>query len=225
MTDSESSYEIPTWGGVVRRGQLKESFEQVRDAISSAAKSYDWQQLLALLSHHPDLVNSTRLEGTSLFGPLHQAAHGGAPLDVVRRLLDLGAFRTLVNSRGERPVDTARRKGHRHLVELLEPVLRREVPIRILLKVQALFHGVIHSVIDEPLPDHSLRLPELEPLLELERPVMWFPVPGMFGGFRYSLEADGVEPRLVTANWSRIVEGPIDRHEITSAGVRRLPEE
>ena len=36
--------------------------------------------------------------------------------------------------------------------------------------------------------EHGLRLPELEPLLELGRPKMWFAVPGMYGGFCYRLE-------------------------------------
>jgi hypothetical protein len=94
----------------------------------------------------------------------------------------------------------------------------------VLLKIQAHFHAVIRDRIDRQLPDHGLRLPELEPLLELDRPHMWFPVPGMYGGFSYWLEADGVEAKLVSKSWCRVVEGSGQRHEITPAGSRLVEE-
>ena len=37
---------------------------------------------------------------------------------------------------------------------------------------------------ESEIEEHGLRLPELEPLLELGRPKMWFAVPGMYGGFQ-----------------------------------------
>jgi len=55
------------------------------------------------------MVNSTRPGGKSLYAPLHQAAYGDAPPEVVRRLIDLSAWRTLQNSHGERPLDIAAR--------------------------------------------------------------------------------------------------------------------
>jgi hypothetical protein len=130
----------------------------------------------------------------------------------------MGAWRTLQNARGERPVDVAERKGHLHLREILEPVISHCVPIGVLLKVQSHFHDVIRARIDEQLPDHGLRLPELEPLLELDRPQMWFPVPGMYGGFSYRLESLGVEAKLVSESWCRVVDGSGQRHEITTEG-------
>jgi hypothetical protein len=47
--------------------------------------------------------SSTRPGGSSLYAPLHQAAHGGAPAEIVHRLIGAGAWRTLQNVRGERP--------------------------------------------------------------------------------------------------------------------------
>lgn len=65
-----------------------------------------------------------------------------------------------------------------------------------------------------------LRLPELGPVTEYERATFWFPVPGMSGGFKYWLEADGAEPKLVSESWCRAVEGSGERHEVTPQGAR-----
>jgi hypothetical protein len=132
------------------------------------------------------------------------AAYGGAPLEVVVKLLRLGAWRTLQNARGERPVDVAERQGHQHLLGTLTPVLQRRVPIGVLLKIQSHFHDVIRGrAVEGNLQLDALRLPELEHLLEIgtgAEPV-WFAVPGMYGGFAYSLRTDGVEAALVSESW------------------------
>lgn len=52
----------------------------------------------------------------------------GAPVEVVTRLIELGAWRGLRNAAGERPVDIARRRGHRRLLDILEPPLRVRMP-------------------------------------------------------------------------------------------------
>jgi hypothetical protein len=138
----------------------------------------------------------------------------------------MGAWRTLQNSRGERPVDVADRQGHRHLLDVLAPQCKHYVPPGVLLRIQAFFHDVIRGRIDHEfeLPDHGLRLPELEPLLELDRPEMWFPVPGMYGGFSYRFDQAGVNATLVAKSWSRVVGGSGQRHLITSGGTKLLEE-
>jgi hypothetical protein len=207
-----------TWDGITRTDALTESAAHARASLVNAAKAYDWPRVIELVSECRESVNSCRPDGKALFAPLHQAAHAGAPVEVVHRLIEMGAWRTLQNARGERPVDVAERKGHLHLREILEPVISHCVPIGVLLKVQSHFHDVIRARIDEQLPDHGLRLPELEPLLELDRPQMWFPVPGMYGGFSYRLESLGVEAKLVSESWCRVVDGSGQRHEITTEG-------
>lgn len=124
----------------------------------------------------------------------------------------------------ERAIDIAERQGHRHLLPALSPELRHRVPNGVLARIQTHFHMVIRGRIDGPLPTHQLRLPELEPLLELPAPKMWFPVPGMYGGFSFHLAADGVEAKLISESWSRIAGGSGQRHEITSAGSRLVEE-
>lgn len=212
------------WDGITRAETLHEGVAKIRHALADAAKSYNWPRVFELISEHKELVNTTRPGGSSLYAPLHQAAHGGAPVEVAQRLIGMLAWRTLQNARGERPVDVAERQGHRQLLEVLAPEHKHHVPAGVLLKVQQHFHAVIRERIDRQLPDHGLRLPELEPLLELDRPHMWFPVPGMYGGFSYRLEVAGVEAKLVSESWCRVVDGSGQRHEITSAGSRIVEE-
>ena len=87
-----------------------------------------------------------------------------------------------------------------------------------------MYRKVIRRRIDRALPHHGLRLPELEPLLELDHPEMWFPVPGMYGGFSYRLEFTGVETKLISESYCRVAGGSGQRHEITSKGSRLVAE-
>jgi hypothetical protein len=211
------------WDGVTRPETLTPEAAAVRQRLADAAKAYDWPRTLEILEQ-TRLVNATRPGGHSLYAPLHQAAHGGAPVEVIQRLLALGAWRTLRNAKAERPVDVARRRGHEHLVRILEPEFKRDVPLGVLLEVQQNFHGVIRGRAARLVEEHALRLPELEPVLEIEEPRMWFPVPGMYGGFNYRLERAGVEPLLVAKSFCRVVGGSGQRHEITASGSRLVEE-
>jgi hypothetical protein len=212
------------WDGITRPGSLTDEQCTLRQKLADCCKAYSWAQALPMLSEHPELVNVSRPGGKALYAPLHQAAHGGAPESVVQLLLELGAWRTLQNARGERPIDIARRRGHHNLLSLLEPRFRSNVPMGILLKLQSHFHTVIRSRADRLVEEHRLRLPELEPLLELDRPKMWFAVPGMCGGFSYWLANAGVEPKLVTESWCRVAGGSGQRHEITSSETKLVDE-
>ena len=187
----------------------------IRHDLADAARSYDWPRVLGILDDHPDCVNASRPGGRARHAPLHQAAHGGAPASVVRRLLAMGAWRTLRTRRGERPVDIARRRGHHDVAPLLTPVYRRRrVPLDVLQRMQGHLHSLIRKYSAGRRP--SLRLPELEPLLELDRENVYFEVPGMFGGFLYRLEDDGAAPRLVVERWSRVLV--CHRYEVTPRG-------
>lgn len=212
------------WPGVTLSKTLNQDLVPIRHAVADAAKSYDWPRLLDLLARHRGMVNVSRLDGKAWYAPLHQAAHGGAPVDVVERLIGLGAWRTLRNAAGERPVDIAGSRGHRHLLGTLEPVHVHRVPRETVLALQAHFHTVIRGRADKLVKEHALRLPELEPLLELAEPEMWFPVPGMYGGFKYRLSLHGGEAKLLCESWCRVVGGSGQRHEITAAGSRLVEE-
>lgn len=211
------------WDGVTQVTDLKDDAARARVKLADAARSYHWQNVFDIVSRY-GFVNCARPGGASLYAPLHQAAHAGASVDVVDRLIALGAWRTLRNARGERAIDVAERMGQHHLRRALAPVLKHLVSLDVLSKIQSHFHEVIRGRIDQPLPHHALRLPELEPLLELEDPQMWFPVPGMYGGFSYRLESTGADAKLVAESWCRVVGGSGQRHEITPDGSRLVAE-
>ena len=212
------------WDGITQSATLHEEEADIRQTLADAAKGAAWSRVFEVLSQRPELINSTRLGGSAQYAPLHQAAWHGAKVAVVERLVALGAWRTHQNADGERPVDVAERRGHRHLLATLTPAYQHHVPSGVLLKVQAHFHTVIRGRADELIKENRLRMPDLEPLLELDEPAMWFAVPGMYGGFSYRLEASGVRPKLISKSWCRVVDGSGQRHEITSRGSRLVDE-
>jgi hypothetical protein len=208
----------PTWDGVTRPETLSQEAAASYQQLADYAKAYDWANVLTALARHVGLINSTRPGGRSRYTVLHQAAHGGAPAKVVEQLLALGAWRTLRNAAGERPVDIAGRRGHPDLAELLAPALQHDVPLSVLQPLQERFHAVIRARAAELVREHELRLPELEPLLELPAPRMWFPVPGMYGGFHYWLDQLAGGTVLVVESWSRVVGESGQRHLISPFG-------
>jgi hypothetical protein len=212
------------WDGTTLVKTLSEEFSKHRFDLADAARNYNWSRVIDIVSEHPQLINCSRPGGVSLFSPLHQAAYGDAPRELILKLVELGAWRTLRNAQGERPIDVAEREGHGTLRAALEPVYKHSIPIDLLLKIQSHFHEVIRRRVSGLVEEHALRLPELEPLLEVARPKMWFEVPGMYGGFSYALDSFGTDTRLISESWSRVAGGSGQRHEITSDGSRLVEE-
>lgn len=207
------------WDGLTKSSSVKPEYSAARHDLAEAARHFDWPRVLDLvdassLTH----VNAWRLDGKSFFTPLHHAAYGNAPVEVVCKLVALGGWRTLRNSTGERPVDIAQRKNHLDLLKCLEPVYVRQAPLAVLRQIQENFHSTIRERATELVEKESLRLPELEVLLELAEPKMWFPVPGMYGGFNFWLDAAGDKTTLIVESWCRVVEGSGQRHKITADG-------
>ena len=212
------------WDGVTQAATISDEWGAQRNELADAARRYDWNAVFARLAEHPESINCTRPGGTSWYTPLHQAAHGGAPVAVVDRLIGQGAWRTLRSAHQERPVDIAQRRGHVHLLEALEPVYRHHVPLDVLARIERHLNEVIRGRAAQMVAEEALRLPELEPLLELELPTIYLLVPGMYGGFHYTLEADGPCARLVTESWCRVAGGSGQRHVITAAGFEMVAE-
>ena len=212
------------WDGITKSATLEKDEIKIRHRLADVAKIYDWQKTLEILNQRSDLINVTRPDGRAFYTPLHQAAHGNAPVRVVREMIAMGAWRTIRNANGERPVDIAIAKRHQHLVQLLEPVYKTQVPLNTLQNIQRLFHTTILSRAKDLIEKSALMLPELEPLLEINQPQMWFPVPGMYGGFNYWLDSEGNEVKLISESWCRVVGGSGQRHEITSKESRLVDE-
>jgi hypothetical protein len=75
----------PVWDELTRPETLGEESVRVRQGLAHAVKNYN---------KHQELVNTTRPGGSSLYAPLHQAVHGGAPPEIVHRLIGRGAWRS-----------------------------------------------------------------------------------------------------------------------------------
>jgi hypothetical protein len=213
---------VQTWDGVLYRATSPGWAVGARIDLAVASQAYDWWTVFDLILHHPHFINSTRPDEPSRLAPLHRAAGGGVPPEIANRLIAAGAWRGLRTAAGERPVDIARRCGHTHLLAALEPPCRVSITPAALDALQKQFHELIHQRMREFDVPHELRLPELEVLLELDRPELWFPIPGMNGGFQFRLQSAPTGPRLISASWSRLVSGSEERHEITESGVRTV---
>ncbi|MCK0092879.1 hypothetical protein MWU77_19060 [Rhodococcus sp. F64268] len=213
-----------TWDGLAQPAEalLPPDVLRTRHALADAAKRCDWSAVMELLDESPQLVNTSRPGGASLFAPLHQAAYSNAPTEVIKDLVTRGAWRTLENARGERAVDVAVGRGHDKAAAALAPRLVRIVPHGVLMKIQQHLHAMIRSQEAALIERYPLRLPELQPLLEVGRDDIFFQVPGMYGGFFYRLEEDGVAANLVAIASSRM--GGSRYYEITSAGSELVSE-
>jgi hypothetical protein len=205
------------WDGVTRVESLPDAVAKVRQQLADAAKGSCWPTVFAILRDHPEMVNCSRPGSTSRWALLHQAAYNRAEVDVVERLVGLGAWRTLQNDRGERPVDLAVRENYTELLPPLTPQYFADVPCGILLKIQEHFHRLILGWEREWVAEHAIRLPELEPLLEMKKPVVEFLVP--YRSISYLLDKPGVDALLSTFTVLRTAcGGDMYRHAINSAG-------
>lgn len=202
------------WDGATLRTTYKDGYQAKRDEFADLARDGKWPEVLERLAAQPSLVNAWRPGGASWYTVVHQAAWHGADESVVRSLLAYRPWLTLRTAAGDRPLDIALRNGHGHLAPLLTPVINNPVPTDLLAALQKHFHEVIRGRAAHLVDGEQLRLPELDVLTELEKPAMWFAVPGMYGGFRYAL--DGAA--LVVESWIRVVGGSGEQHRITVDG-------
>lgn len=184
-----------------------------QEGLADAARDGDWDRLLGLLEGDDLSPNSWRPSGRSMFAPLHQAAYLGAPVDVVGRLIELGAWRTMRTADGERPFDLARRRGHPHLLTVLEPEPLPGLDLDVLPVLDAGLARLVESRI-RPHLDVRLRHPQCEVLTEIPAHRLWYPVPGMSGGFSVELRED----HLFVESWSRLVTGSGQSHVVTAGG-------
>lgn len=206
------------WECVTSKDVYKASHVLERDELADSARNYDWKRMIEILEKDPSLINMTRLDGSTGRTPLHQSAHGGAPAEIVQKLLNLGAWRTLRSADGKTALEIATIRGNDHLIPILEPVLIHQVPEETLEAIQAYFHTVISDRAQFLLDGKSYRLPQLSVLLELEEPRMWCPIPGMYGGFSFWLSDVGPDAKVVSESWCRVAPGSGQRHRVTPKG-------
>ncbi|MGW2721535.1 hypothetical protein [Streptomyces sp. NPDC001492] len=179
---------MPAWDGIARREVLSATDLAVRDRLADAARDGNWYVVLQLAHAHPTLVNSPRPGGASGYAALHQAAWHGVSADTIRLLKGYGAWSGLRASDGFRPVDIAAQRGHRHLVDLLQPQVHHPLSPQILDGLQQQLERLLHYRGRDPVGRLGLCLPQVEVLTELAEPALWFPLP--VGGFSIRLEGN-----------------------------------
>lgn len=114
----------------------------------------------------------------------------------------------------------ARRRVHQDLADRLEPPDRWPSPPDVVHALEEYLHAVIRVRADREVRAAALRLPPVEPLFGMQEPWLWFPVPGMYGGFSLRLLRPGPNAALQVESWSRVVGGSGQRHLVTARGVQ-----
>lgn len=132
---------------------------------------------------------------------------------MVERLVDMGAWRTLRANDGRRALDVAHDRGHNHLLEALQPVPLLTVDEDVLAGLDLHLAAVVEGRI-RPQLDVQLRHPQCAVLTEIEGRTLWYPVPGMYGGFKVELRED----HLYVESWMRPVDGSGQGHLVTRDG-------
>jgi ADP-ribosyl-[dinitrogen reductase] hydrolase len=206
----------PHWNGVIHR--ITSKSHAGGDGLLPALEARDWGALLRLVRETPTLVNTVYRKGRSTFHLLHEVARRNAPADLVHELVRLGAFRTVADSAGQTPIDVAMKNGAHDLAWALQPTIVNPLEPRRVAFIQELFHGLIRAVMLGYNISDELWLPQLSILTEAKDQKIWFPIPGMYGGFHFWLEQPS-GPVLIADHWCRVFAGSDMRHRITPTEV------
>lgn len=91
-------------------------------------------------------------------------------------------------------------------------------------RIAAHFHEVIRGRAGNLISEHQVELPSLQGVPDSEDRAAWFPVPGMYGGFKYWLENRADSPELICESWCRVVDGSGQRHRVTEEGAALVEE-
>ena len=98
-------------------------------------------------------------------------------------------------------------------------LMNQNIPEEVLKAIQKEFHAIITGRADNFIKEHKIELPTLELLKKSVESDVWFPIPSMYGGFKFRLECDeNNQYQLISESWSRSVEGSGQRHVITNSG-------
>jgi len=220
------------WEGTLNPEQLRDHHVKERNVYADALYRGDWNKVMEILVKEQgdivlaDWVNLPRLNKPKAerdpnkqptgYRALHQAAYHNAPLEIVDALVQMGGYCTCRTTDGQRPIDIARSKGYNHLLRILQPViLHRNISEGDLDKIQAHLYTAIREVAGDLIEKNEMDLPQLSVLLELENPHIWFPIPGMYGGFNINLEND----YIIAQSFCRVVGGSGETRKITPEGI------
>lgn len=211
-----------TYLPITRSEDVNKRFIDANNIIATASRDGEWEVLFKQLEEFPELVNYPRILGTALYTPLHQAARNGASVQIVKLLLSLGAFKTLKNAKGETPLDTARRLKHNHLFSILEPRPLHAVSSHDLFRLTQHFQTLINARMQDYERTPKLRLPILDPLTELNVPILRCAIPSLNSDFNLKLTRSGHNPQIIMNSWFNDNEGSGQKHLIMPQGYVQL---
>ena len=215
-----------TWYSCADLHRWNREFAAEAHAVIDAARDGQWDTVIERIDAHgdsADLVNVWRPGGRAEYTPLHHAARHGDAL-AVRELLARGAWRLRRNARGETPADVATRHGHTALHTLLDPELEMRALLWQMRPLQHWFTALVRARLAHSAELwNTLRLPDLEVVAECAPRALWFPIPGLGGGFLLRYEQDGTYPVIIADSWSRMADGSEQRHRISETECRLIP--
>lgn len=211
-----------TWEGALDRSDFDDQYVADRDSLADAARAGDWTMVLELLRGGRSLVpNHWRLGGESWFTPLHQAAWHGAPVAVVQELVRLGASRGQPAADGRAAYQIALDQGH---VGVADAFLPPRSPLLSSRAVGMSLERNLARLVESRIRPHSTaRLRPLPIGVITEAPrgkIVWYPVPGMNGGFAVRLERS----HLVVDSWFQVFGGAGQSHVVTEDGYQLTAE-
>ena len=207
----------PTWhGALIDRTWAQDGFAGALNDLADAAKSGMWDGVMTQLSSSQLAgtgPNVWRPGGESWYTPLHQAAWHGSPAAVVEHLLGLGAWKALRTADNLTAHDIAARKGHTHLLPLLAPPREPQMLDPALFDhLDHQLHGLVLERVRAFRLDVAVRPLPTRVLLEVGPGAsVWFPIPGMYGGFNVELRRG----HLYVESWSRVAGGSGQAHLVT----------
>ena len=217
LSQSSTDTTEPVWhGSLIDPSAIAEHALRQAHELADAAKVAAWDTVLRLLDDQEFSwdANSWRPGGSSWYAPLHQAAWHGAPVQVIDQLIARGAWRTLRTAQGQTPQDIALKRGHDATADRLASLRASTVEMDVLMTLDRQLQAVVDARI-RPALSVSLRYPQTEVLTEIPRGQrLWFPVPGMVGGFSIQL----LRSYLFVESWSRVVGGSGQAHVVTREG-------
>ena len=203
------------WDGVLlEREAFNDSYVRATDMLADAARDGAWARVFDVLDgrgvEFAVGANDWRRGGKSWFSPLHQAAWHGAAAEVVQELVRRGAWRTLRDAQGRRPIDIARERRADHIIDLLEPQHIHSVSDRALEGMSSALADLVAAAARQANCVAPIRQLDAACVAESDT-VVWFPIPGMYGGFSVQM----FRGRLHVESWSRVVGGSGRAYVIT----------
>ncbi len=180
--------------GYINKSFFLPDFVELNQREFDLIEKKDWQSFELLIVQIPDWANRLKLGDSSFQNILHHLVLQNAPVDLVQKVVEAGAWRSETNIMGHTPYQLALKLGLDNLLPILTPTFDRHYDAAVFEKMEEHLHHLIRSWVKEKkriLPERThFKLPKLTVLLESEKNALFFQIPGMYGGFRYYFNPD-----------------------------------